>query len=304
MEEKRKLPSWMMGVKKDENNSSNNNSVSKALDLDDVVNKDEDVSKFVKPKAKRVVPRKKFSNEKAVLVKCETKRKKRGLVEEDVIECDGFEGGGVVERRKHGWVGRKGGDNGAVGGKEDERCEFDGGNEDKDLYPSCGEEDDDVDVDLTMEDLLSIAKEFVENDKRDLSQKKRAEEHCKLKSDALYTSLDKTRNSLLASQDTTSHMHEETTSHHDCVENTASEVTLPDFQMTEDSTQDMLNLFLGPLLMKPIAKEDPRPVKNISISHEIKNQLNEAVISDKPVTVTKKKSRLREAVAMLLDCET
>lgn len=72
--------------------------------------------------------------------------------------------------------------------------------------------------------------------------------------------------------------------------------------MTGDPAQDMLDLFLGPLLKKPIAKENTNSTNDIIIPHETKHQQHAAaaVVSNKPVTLTKKKSSLRDAVAMLL----
>ncbi|KAK9076277.1 hypothetical protein SSX86_004610 [Deinandra increscens subsp. villosa] len=280
--EKRRLPSWMVSA-------STANKASKPLDADasSVITIDEVsvVTKSKNPKAKGVTRNHKkevgFSSDKDFLVKCETKRKKRGVVEEDVIECCDPDQEVVVEKRKRGRVKRKAEEFESLRKKNKKSYEFDGGDEDQAL--SCGEEDDD----LTMDDVLSFAKEFVENDKSDTGQQKPPEVQCELRSKSAYTK---------------SPVHEETGSHYKTVE-TSSKVTVADSKLTGDAAQDMLDLFLGPLLKKPILKEETSSTNDILISHEIKNRQHAAVISNKPVTLTKKKSSLRDAVAMLLDCE-
>jgi len=139
--------------------------------------------------------------------------------------------------------------------------------------------------------------QFVANDKSDIDQQKPSEGQCKSKSKSSYTSSSVTTTSLVVPQDTRSPMREETASHHNSIKNT----TLADSISTGDPAQDMLDLFLGPLLKKPIRKEENVSSKDIILPHKVKNQQNDAVISDKPVTLTKKKSSLRDAVAMLLD---
>ncbi|KAI3787318.1 hypothetical protein L1987_41701 [Smallanthus sonchifolius] len=307
MEEKRRLPSWMMV------GASATNKVSKPLEADanGVITSDEVsvVTKSTKPKAKGVTRNHKkedcLSSDKNVLVKCETKRRKRGFVEKDVVECRDPDQEVDVEKRMRGRVRRKAEESDPVRKKSEKSYEFDSSNDNRTL--SCDEEGDD---DLTMDDVLSIAKEgfffsylhfysdiisriifwylllqFVENDKSDTGQQKPSEVQCELRSKPPYA---------------ISPMHEETDSHHEPVE-TTSKVTLADSKMTGDPAQDMLDLFLGPLLKKSTVKEATGSTNDIIIPHEIKNQQHAAVYSNKPVTLTKKKSSLRDAVAMLLD---
>lgn len=145
MEEKRRLPSWMF------------NKVGKPVDVDenDVISKEKvsKVTESIKPKAKRVIRKKNNNDDKSFLVKCETKRKRRGVVEKDVIECrDHEEEVVVVEKRKRGMVGRKVDDQ-SLRKKKRKEDTYENGNENQ--ASSRDEEEDD----LTMEDLLSIAKE-------------------------------------------------------------------------------------------------------------------------------------------------
>ncbi|KAJ0780043.1 hypothetical protein HanPI659440_Chr06g0233211 [Helianthus annuus] len=278
--EKRRLPSWMVSA-------STTNKVSKVskpvdVDLSSVV------TKSTKLKAKGVARNHKkdvgLSSDESLLVKCETKRKKRGFVEKDVV--DGHDSDHDqevnVEKRKRARVKRKAEEPEPSRKKSEKRIEFDNGSGSETQSLSCDEEDDD----LTMEDVLSIAKEFVENDKRDTSQQKPPKVQSELRSKS--------------PPYVRSPTHEETDSHHEPVE-TTSKTTLADSIMTGDPAQDMLDVFLGSLLKKPIAKDETRSTYDITIPHETKNQQHTAVISNKPVTLTKKKSSLRDAVAMLLD---
>ncbi|XP_071702388.1 uncharacterized protein [Rutidosis leptorrhynchoides] len=302
MDEKRRLPSWMF------------NRVTKPLDLDknDDVIKDKlsDVTESLKPKAKRVTRNKKENVDESMLVKCETKRKRRGSVEEDAIECRDHEEE-VVEKRKQKKVGRKVEDQ-SLRKKMVNEDAFENGDECQGF--TCDEDDEE----LTMEDLISIAKEFVENDESDTVQQKSTERQRGSKSKSSYTSV-AAQTTLISPHDiqsdmpekTTSHhdffentTSKDTTSHHDSLENTTSKVTPPDTsvetRVTDDPAQDMLELFLGPLLKKPPTIEEASSINDSIISCDIKTQKHD-VISSKQVSITKKKSSLRDTVAMLLD---
>nr|GEV84920.1 hypothetical protein [Tanacetum cinerariifolium] len=303
MDEKRRLPSWM---------------VRKPVKVE---TKDEEevsvVTECTKPKAKRV-PRVKeeclASDGDSFLVKCGTKRKKRQVVDKDVIESRDLEKDDIVEKRKRGRVGRTVGERGVSRKKKGKDCELDNGVEIQGL--SSAEEDDD---ELTMEDMLMIAKEFVENDKSGKGQQQPSEPQRELKKKSSHIFSSITRTSLIAPHDTGTHQIKEAASHRESVENT-SEVTLSDFKTTDDPAQDMLDLFLGPLLNKPVRKEETSSIEDVVIPREITSQKHtttaypilpghgmgtsqkhDPVISDKPITFAKKKSSLRDVVAMLLE---
>jgi hypothetical protein len=75
----------------------------------------------------------------------------------------------------------------------------------------------------------------------------------------------------------------------------------PSFQMTGDIVQDMLNVFLGPLLSKPASYvKEPEPVESLSttIYHvpEQKDWHSEVLRQGEPVV--KKKSSLKDKVAL------
>ncbi|KAL8208178.1 hypothetical protein R6Q57_007590 [Mikania cordata] len=282
MEEKRRLPSWMVSA-------STANKANRPLDANasSVTTSDEvsAVIKSTKPKAKDVTRNHKnvvgISGDRSFIVKCETKRKKRRTVEKGVIEYHDPDQEVGFDKRKQGRDKGKVEESDPSRKKNKKNYEFDSGNEDH--ASSCDESDDD----LTMDDVLSIAKEFVENDKSDAGQQKPLEVRKLRSKSTTYV---------------TSPVHEETNSHHEPVE-TTSKITLADSQMTGDPAQDMLDLFLGPLLKKPIVKDETSLTRDITVPLEIKSQQHAAVISNKPVTLTKKKSSFRDAVAMLLDQE-
>ncbi|CAH1439712.1 unnamed protein product [Lactuca virosa] len=273
MEEKRRLPSWMIGA-------SRTNKLSKTLHQD--VNDKVEVNVGTKsevPKAKGVSlkHKKEFcpsSDDKSFLVKCETKRKKRGVDEKDVIESHDFKQEVVLEKKKLRKVRRK------VEEPDHSRT--------KEEHTAQSSDEDDED--LTIDDLLSIAKQFVENEKSDMNHQKSSEGLLKRKSSHSFSS-SVIKTSLIAPQATKSPAQEETALHYESTETT-----------TGDPAQDMLDLLLGPLLKKPIRKEEDTSIRDMIVTHEVTNQQqHDAVVSNKPLNLTKKKSSLRDAVAMLLD---
>ncbi|GKE07418.1 hypothetical protein Tco_1399436, partial [Tanacetum coccineum] len=289
MDEKRRLPSWM---------------VRKPIKVE--IKDEEEVSvvtECTKPKAKRVARVKEeclASDGDSFLVKCGTKRKKREAVDKDVIDSRDLEKDDIVEKRKRGTVGARG----VSRKKKGKDCELDSGIEIQGLS-SDEEEDDD---ELTMEDMLMIAKEFVENNKSGNGRQQPSERQCEVKKKSSHIFSSITRTSPIAPHDTGTHQIKEAASHRDSVENT-SEVTLTDFKTTDDPAQDMLDLFLGPLLKKPIRKEETSSIEDVVIPREITSQKHttstypippgrgmgtsqrqDPVISDKPITFAKKKN--------------
>ncbi|CAI9275287.1 unnamed protein product [Lactuca saligna] len=274
MEEKRRLPSWMIGA-------STTNKVSKTLDKD--VNDKAELNLGTKsaiPRGKGVSlkHKKEFcpsSDDKSFLVKCETKRKKRGTDEKDVNESHDFKQEVVLEKKKLRKVRRK----------------VEEPNHSRTKEEHTAQSSDEDDEDLTIDDLLSIAKQFVENEKSDMNHQKSSEGLLKRKSSHSSSSSSVIKTSLNAPQATKSPAQEETALHYESTETT-----------TGDAAQDMLDLLLGPLLKKSIRKEEDTSIKDMIVTHEVENlQQHDAVVSNKPLNLTKKKSSLRDAVAMLLD---
>ncbi|KAL4570031.1 hypothetical protein LXL04_025680 [Taraxacum kok-saghyz] len=271
MDEKRRLPSWMTAA-------STANKPTKTLDLDpdDIITNQEVniVTKSTKPKAKVLIHKHKkevspSSDTKSLLVKCETKRKKRETVEKEAIEPHDFK----QEKKKLRRV----------------KTEVEEPHISRKKKEDNSQSSDEDDEDLTMDDLLTIAQQFVENDKRDTGQQKSSEKLLKRKNSS-HSSSSVNTNSIIAPQDTKPPIQS--------TENTTSTDILT---MTGDPAQDMLDLLLGPLLKKPIPKKEVTLYEDMIVPHEVKNHEHDPIVSNKPVDFTKKKSSLRDAVAMFLD---
>lgn len=94
-----------------------------------------------------------------------------------------------------------------------------------------------------------------------------------------------------------------TSSSNIALENLASKVANCKSTMSGNPTQDMLDLFLGPLLKKTQEgeKEDVTLTEEINFTHEVKNQSFSVVHGGEPAVVMKKKTSLKDKVAMFLD---
>lgn len=146
------------------------------------------------------------------------------------------------------------------------------------------------DEDLTMEDLMSIAKEYVNEDEfvatTQSSLKGQSEEITELQV------------SCHGSQYATMENEELVPS---CVSKTKEIIVEPN--MSGDPTQDMLDLFLGPLLKRTQEEEKKTNLisEEMSFAYELKKQKHSVVVREEHAPLTKKKSSLKEKVAMFLD---
>lgn len=97
--------------------------------------------------------------------------------------------------------------------------------------------------------------------------------------------------------------HKETASCLNPAGSLTSDKTVVNPSRTGDPTQDMLDLFLGPLLKKPLEEEKKVEVitDDMVFAHALRKQNQEIVLGDVPVPLTKKKSSLKDKVAMFLD---
>lgn len=100
-----------------------------------------------------------------------------------------------------------------------------------------------------------------------------------------------------------------TSNHSTChlyeAKNTESETSAANIPQTGDPAQDMLDLLLGPLLKKPKSEEHETATfakEHIALSYTtIKPSTTRKEIWKNDAVLTKKKSSLRDKVAMLLD---
>lgn len=80
------------------------------------------------------------------------------------------------------------------------------------------------------------------------------------------------------------------------------EVIATSTSRTGDPAQDMLNLFLGPLLSKTLEKEKSKYiVENAKITHEWTRQSQDEFGGEERVPLMKKRNTLKDKVAMFLD---
>lgn len=101
---------------------------------------------------------------------------------------------------------------------------------------------------------------------------------------------------MLTSNHSTCHLYE--------AKNTESETPAANILQTGDPAQDMLDLLLGPLLKKPKSEEHETATfakEHIALSYTIKPSTTRKEIWKNDAVLTKKKSSLRDKVAMLLD---
>ena len=63
----------------------------------------------------------------------------------------------------------------------------------------------------------------------------------------------------------------------------------------------MLDLFLGPLLKKPFEQENRSFIKDMEFAYEFERQSQNTVVGEEIEPLMKKKSSLKDKVAMFLD---
>ncbi|KAK3157809.1 hypothetical protein QOZ80_2AG0128390 [Eleusine coracana subsp. coracana] len=154
-------------------------------------------------------------------------------------------------------------------------------------------EKNDDEIELTVEDLVSIAKEYVNADE----QKQHELENAKPTRHYEHTSSHTISTECTAITRNTSpneYRQDESSSQQELP-------CPPSFKMTGDIVQDMLNVFLGPLLSKPATYvKEPDPVESVTttIRHvpEKKDWRSEVPRQGEPVV--KKKSSLKDKVAL------
>ncbi|KAH1097877.1 hypothetical protein J1N35_014798 [Gossypium stocksii] len=163
--------------------------------------------------------------------------------------------------------------------------------------PSPVEDDEE---ELSPEDLLSIAKEYVKADK-DIGLQELSTGDCEFgkQLSTIASPKAKSESSLIAVDGNRNSPVDETT--HDLTESPKDNKHLINTSRTGDPAHDMLDLFLGPLLKKPVDEKRTEFVRrDLTFSKELgKGSQND--VKEETVPLTKKKCTLRDKVAMLLD---
>ncbi|XVE91791.1 hypothetical protein REPUB_Repub01dG0042100 [Reevesia pubescens] len=158
----------------------------------------------------------------------------------------------------------------------------------------------DDDEELTPEDLLSIAEEYVKADKEVVPQELSIKE-CEFGRQLSTTTSSKTesKSSLIALDgNQISPSHEST---YDSTQSLKGEKYFSSTIRTGDPAQDMLDLFLGPLLKKTVEEKRTEFItRDLTFSNEFgKGSQND--VKEETAPLTKKKCTLKDKVAMLLE---
>lgn len=298
---KRRLPLWMIGVAAADqvrnSKEENGNAISKV--------KEGNASEIHLPKSKRTKKGVSVSLEvdSCLLVKCERKKRGRKLIEqEDEGGCDAEVLEIADDKKRSNRGGRKGqkrprGKRGVADGLMRESIE-------EIENPSAGEDDGE----LTMDDLMSIAQEYITTDKHmEQRQSLHTEQDAERRLPAISDSGKESGGLPSAPQSSwKSPRLEEMVSVHNSIETSAGEGTVVNQSRTGDPAQDMLDLLLGPLLKKPAWEENKIGLtkEDMTFAGDITKQRQEPqnnIDTEVVVPLTKKKSSLKDKVAMLLD---
>ncbi|WVZ03370.1 hypothetical protein V8G54_024176 [Vigna mungo] len=153
-------------------------------------------------------------------------------------------------------------------------------------------------VDLTVEDLLVIAEqcvnEYENKDRKEISSRQSESKWEFQVTHETGTTLDspcENRNPSYTRKDVLSNSTSQT-----------GEVIDTSTSRTGDPAQDMLNLFLGPLLSKTLEKEKSKHiVENAKITHEFTRQSQDELGGEERVPLMKKRNTLKDKVTMFLE---
>ncbi|GLT67849.1 hypothetical protein SLA2020_401270 [Shorea laevis] len=201
----------------------------------------------------------------------------------------------AVQKKKNNRVNRK-----AWGSTLDEKVKIVGigceGSKDFGI-PSPVDDDDE----LTVEDLISIAKEYVKADK-DVETPKSLNLDCELERQfpATASYRNESEGCLNASNSTQRSPTHEAASNNSTV-CPANEHSSINTSRTGDPVQDMLDLYLGHLLNKPVEEQRTESItKDVAVANDLEKQsLND--VQEERVPTLKKKRSLRDKVALLFD---
>lgn len=273
---KRRLPPWMRGVAASKSDDgellhSSSKDIRPSNSNSGITQEERDAKETLEVKS--ILPS-----------ECESKRRKRKLKLQDADHGGDVRGTDSVEvsAPKKGRKTRKG-SNSRVESREEAGI----------TSPTEDEGE------LTVEDLMSIAQEYVKADKV-MEQHKLNSKECELKSQ--FPATDFYRNeaggSLNAAQSNRRLPAQDAVTSHKLTMISAGDGIVSNPSRTGDPAQDMLDLFLGPLLKKPLEekKQFAFVTEDVKFVHEFKKQCQEEM-----VPLTKKKSSLKDKVAVFLD---
>ncbi|XP_008779022.2 uncharacterized protein LOC103698756 [Phoenix dactylifera] len=178
---------------------------------------------------------------------------------------------------------------------------------------SPGKEDE---IEMTVEDLVSMAEEYVNADREKQHEHSiTRESHSETHPSSLLASsyVDAGRpiqaagsGKMLSKCTTTSSSSHSTNTERNKGKSPGAENVATNISGTGDAVQDMLHLFIGPLLKKPLAIEQENgatKTESMNIPNETGKQdrIGEVWSEEGTLILTKKKSSLKDKVAMFLD---
>ncbi|KAL7001488.1 hypothetical protein U1Q18_002640 [Sarracenia purpurea var. burkii] len=303
---KRRLPLWMLGV-------ASADQVRKSEQQTKHVN--EHVQQGIAPQSLRPNPESESGTkqiekgnplpdgepsglESCFLAKCEAKKQRWRLKQEDEA-CRNSDVHEATARKKRG---SRGGKNLQARSRQKQRRAESLIVENSEKIETLSPDEDDGE--LTMEDLMSIAKEYTRTDEP-LEQQRSSHRGQEGDRQLPAISLSGNESGRLPNAPKSSRRsptHKEISSVHNSTGTSAGGGTIVNRSRTGDPAQDMLDLFLGPLLKKPDGEENKIELieKEMLFSCEIVKQ-RQGNIASEVVPLTKKKSSLKDKVAMFLD---
>ncbi|XP_042500981.1 uncharacterized protein LOC122078867 [Macadamia integrifolia] len=312
---RRRLPPWMQGVAAADQGCKSGNkdeeNVSSGL-----ANSSFAPQPKRKPKAKRLEKEAQLCDKElgevdsSLLVKCTKKSGKTNLFQRDV-DSDGLTHNEdeVPKRRTKRSCGtqiavREAASERKRGGKN---YRVESSAEIPALSPS------EEDGELTMEDLMSIAEEYVKADNDINNQPSEREEATSVTQplEANFSSIEiESGGSLKCTQSSRGSSNNPAESSNFNLSKTGfkdqddsiSKSIITDLRRTGDPTQDMLDLFLGPLLKKPQKEEKKMEITTEEIlAYEFRKQSESKNVESEVVPLVKKKSSLKDKISMFLD---
>ncbi|XP_043716609.1 transcriptional regulator ATRX homolog [Telopea speciosissima] len=167
------------------------------------------------------------------------------------------------------------------------------------------------DEELTMEDLISIAEEYVKADNEINHQPSEREEATSvtqsLAANCSIIESDVSLKDTQSSRGLSTHPTESLTSNLSKTgfkdqDDSISKSIITDLSRTGDPTQDMLDLFLGPLLKKPQKEERKMEITTEEfLDYKFRKQNQSQSVETEVVPMVKKKSSLKDKISMFLD---
>lgn len=229
-----------------------------------------------------------------ILAKCETKRMKSKTGEQDAqFDCNVP----ATFPEKNG-CGRRKVQESTVLRRQEAKDSICGSGEEREVQTLS-----DYVVELTVEDLVTIAEEYINADRHaepEEASNREFESGSRL-AERVSSSI-KLDDSMDSQNCNERSFIQDATSSKPYGSSASEEITI-NSSRTGDPAQDMLNLFLGPWLKKPVEKETRTDIltDNLAFSYEIETQTHTNVVREEIAPITKKKSSLKDKVAMFLD---